>query len=174
MGISRAAQTSLRTTRRELAAVMRAYSDLTAAGFLSQGRDFQTYRDQMLTDYFRAECDIARTFLLNYSKLKKISHRQTSYGLKHRAERNIRAAGAERGYDYVSNGALIVAGLLEGYQIERVGKTPNAFLNISARPWREPDRYADPDPSYEFADLPCSAAIAAGRGNVIPFPGRGV
>jgi hypothetical protein len=167
---------------------MKAYPDLTAAGFLSQGPDLQTYRDEMLSDHFRGECDLARTFLLNYSKLKKISRRQTSYGLKHRAERNIRAAGAERGYDYVSNGALIVAGLLEGYQIERVGKTPNAFLNISARPWREPDRYADPDPSYEFADLPCAAAIAAWRGrrsdqvanlatrsgNVIPFPGRGV
>ncbi len=164
---------SAKTTPRQLAAIMAAYPELTDGGFLSRGADFRHYRQEMLSDDFRSQCDRARVFLRDYSKLKKISHRQTSYGLKHRAERNARADGAERGQDYVSNGALIVAGLLEGYQIERVGKTPNAFLNISARPWREPDRHANPGRSYEFADLPCAAAIAAGRGNVIPFPRRG-
>lgn len=84
-------------------------------------------------EFIRARC----------SKRNSINYKRTSYGLKHDVERWTREQGktydqiddwgrAWTGdYFYVSNGAFIVAALLEGYRAERIRLGPNASFNLS-------------------------------------------
>jgi len=152
--------------------VMKAYPRLTACGFSSRrSPDFYADRAEMLTDAFLREVDRAENLLRCYRKTKIVSYLQTSYGLKHRAERYAREAGADRGACYVSNGAMIVAAVVEGFVIKRVGRSsPNVFINISARPCRD-SLYADSSRCREPSDHPSEPWAAPGRSNVIPFPG---
>ncbi len=153
--------------------VMKTYPRLTACGFSSgQSPDFDADRAEMLTDAFLREVDLAENLLRCYRKTKTVSHLQTSYGLKHRAERYALETGADRGDCYVSNGAMIVAAVVEGFVIKRVGRSsPNAFLNISTRPCKD-NLYADSSRFRELDNLPCEPLVAAGD-NIIPFPMRG-
>lgn len=62
----------------------------------------------------------------NLHPTQTINRRFSSYWLKHQIER---AMG-----HYISNGHLIAALALEGYQIKRVdSRSPNAFTNVSYR-----------------------------------------
>jgi hypothetical protein len=61
---------------------------------------------------------------------KGVPRKQTSYGLKHEAERWWKAKGAERG-GYIANGALLMAALQLDMIVEHIGSTPNACLNLS-------------------------------------------
>jgi hypothetical protein len=153
--------------------VMKVYPYLPAAGFSSpRAPDFDAARTAMLTDAFVHEVDRAEYFLRAYGKTKTLSMLQTSYGLKHRAERCAREAGADWGDCYVSNGALIVAGVLHGFVVKRVGHSSlNAYINISKRP-----RFADPGLFRHLDDLPCGPPLAGvgGCDNVVClFPRRG-
>jgi hypothetical protein len=153
--------------------VMKTYPRLTAAGFLSpRDPDFAVYRAEMLTEAFMNEVDRAEDFLRGYRKIKNVSFLQMSYGLKHRAERCAREAGADWGDCYVSNGALIVAAVLHGFVVKRVGRSSlNAYINISQRP-----RFADTGLFRHLDDLPCGPPRAGvgGCDNVVClFPRRG-
>jgi hypothetical protein len=64
---------------------------------------------------------------------KKVDRRQTSYGLKHEAERWCKEQGHPHG-GYISNGALLAAAYILDFEVHRPmipPNFPNAFLNIS-------------------------------------------
>lgn len=58
----------------------------------------------------------------NFRKIKSLNYKHSSYGLKHIAERTIGR--------YVSNGELIAAMILQGYNYKPYGKI-NAIFNVS-------------------------------------------
>jgi hypothetical protein len=62
--------------------------------------------------------------------IKTVYRKQSSYGIKHEAERWWRAKGAGHG-GYISNGALLMAAIRLGMRVERIGSSPNACLNLS-------------------------------------------
>jgi hypothetical protein len=41
----------------------------------------------------------------------------------------------ERDIDYVTNGVFIAAAIAEGFSVQRIGNSPNAWLNISSAAW---------------------------------------
>jgi hypothetical protein len=61
---------------------------------------------------------------------EKVERKQSSYGIKHEAERWWREKGANYG-GYICNGALIMAALRLGMLVERIGSSPNACLNLA-------------------------------------------
>jgi hypothetical protein len=66
-------------------------------------------------------------------RAEKIYRSQTSYGLKHEAERWCREQGHSSG-GYISNGALLMAAFILGFEVYRPmipANFPNGFLNIS-------------------------------------------
>lgn len=75
----------------------------------------------------------ARKFLSIYGrKTASVSKKQSSYGLKHTAEKMVGL--------YISNGALILAAKELGYRMRQCGQgSPNVYLNIkfAARQYRE-------------------------------------
>lgn len=63
---------------------------------------------------------------------KSINARRGSYSLKHDVENSVRTPGSED--VYVTNGAFIVAALLEGYTVVACSADSlNAFFNIGIR-----------------------------------------
>jgi hypothetical protein len=59
----------------------------------------------------------ARAWLRQFSKLKRVNQRGTSYG-------------------YITNGVFIAAAIAEGYRVRRTrGGSPNAWFNISTKAW---------------------------------------
>jgi hypothetical protein len=85
-----------------------------------------------LKEYLVQEVARAIEWLQLCEQTEKVDRRQTSYGLKHEAERWCRGQGQPNGY--VSNGALLMAAYILGFKIYRPAKRPdfpNAFLNIS-------------------------------------------
>lgn len=79
------------------------------------------------------QVELARQWLrIHCQPRKTINPRRSSYGLKHDVEGWTSAQGNAV---YVSNGAFIVAALLEGYRAEpRGGESINACFNISFAP----------------------------------------
>jgi hypothetical protein len=77
-----------------------------------------------------AEFTAARGWLRQFAKLKSFNKRGSSYGLKHVAEHDI---------GYVSNGVFIAAAIAEGFNVQRIGNSPNAWLNISSAAWERKD-----------------------------------
>jgi hypothetical protein len=70
--------------------------------------------------------------LAQFSKIKALNRRGTSYGLKHCAEDDI---------GYLTNGVFIAAAIAEGFTVRRSQpNSPNAWLNISTEAWRRTDR----------------------------------
>jgi hypothetical protein len=65
----------------------------------------------------------AREWLRKYTEPAKTAHRD-SYGLKHRVEGDVR--------EYVANGSLIAAAILEGYRVERYSRI-NGFIYLKSR-----------------------------------------
>ena len=69
--------------------------------------------------------EAARLWISRFSKLKNINKNGSSYGLKHIAEREI---------GYITNGELIAAALMEGFDVMIEG--PNGYFNISQKAWQ--------------------------------------
>jgi hypothetical protein len=82
-------------------------------------------RDKIIEPRSLEQFEAARGWLRRFDKIKVLNKRGTSYGLKHVAAHDI---------GYVTNGVFIAAAIAEGFTVERVG--PNAWLNISTKPWR--------------------------------------
>lgn len=71
-----------------------------------------------------ALADLQNFIHSNFSKVKTISRVSTSYGIKHLCEHYLRT--------YVSNGDLIAAMIMCGFNYERCNpQSPNAYFNIS-------------------------------------------
>ena len=64
-------------------------------------------------------------WISRFVKLKNINKTGSSYGLKHVAEREI---------GYITNGELIAAALMEGFNVQIEG--PNGYFNISQKAWQ--------------------------------------
>jgi len=67
-----------------------------------------------------------RKWLHGKPKISRLNKKASSYGLKHVAENEI---------GYITNGVFIAAALAEGFKVQRIGDTPNAWLNISSSVW---------------------------------------
>ena len=100
--------------------ILNRYPNLTANGFGNPSEsDFQSARQdlQNLLSEFQCSC----VYLSRRRKAKPFKMDFTSYGLKHMAERQFGT--------YVSNGALIAAGLHLGFEYSVFG--PNACFKMS-------------------------------------------
>ena len=73
-----------------------------------------------------AQVESARKWLREMTHVSpRINRNRTSYGWKHVAEKYTG--------NYISNGALIQAALLENLKVQHAKGTPNAFINIKER-----------------------------------------
>jgi hypothetical protein len=94
--------------------------------------EFLKWREDMRTPRSLAQFMAARGWLRQFSKIKALNRRGTSYGLKHCAEDDI---------GYLTNGVFIAAAIAEGFTVRRSQpNSPNAWLNISTEAWRRTDR----------------------------------
>jgi hypothetical protein len=87
---------------------------------------FREDRERICDSNCLAEFIAARGWLKQFAKLKSFNKRGSSYSLKHVAEHDI---------GYVSNGVFIAAAIAEGFRVQRIGDSPNAWLNISSAAW---------------------------------------
>jgi hypothetical protein len=87
------------------------------------------------SDWAADQFELALIFLGAQTKIKTMNLRESSYGLKHRAENLSREFGMFKHLgDYVSNGMLIAAAYSTGFSVKRIGRTSyNAYLNISSK-----------------------------------------
>jgi hypothetical protein len=82
------------------------------------------------------EFELALLWLRLKGKMtQKVVQRQSSYGLKHLASSDLGHARHDAPFMpkddcYISNGAFICAAAYLGYTIQRIGRGPNAFMNI--------------------------------------------
>ena len=84
---------------------------------------------------FATEVERTTEWLELCGQTKSLGRRQTSYGLKHEAERWCREQGHPNG-GYISNGALLMAAYTLQFKVRRptaknYPNYPNAFLNVS-------------------------------------------
>ena len=94
--------------------------------------EFVRWRESIRESRSLAQFIAARGWLRQFSKIKTLNRRGTSYGLKHCAEDDI---------GYVTNGCFIAAGLAEGFIARCVEfGSPNAWFNISTEAWRHTER----------------------------------
>jgi hypothetical protein len=160
-------QSALRT---QIRAVMAAEGQLTHFGFgvYNGGRlpvaewriKFAENRASMLSDKGVAEFLRACEYLARLDTIKTVNRKHSSYGLKHAAERHHRRnAYADRRTDaYVSNGMLLAAAYHLGMRVARASwDSPNAYLNVSSRSFRELDgnrkSLPQPEPGQHFRVL---------------------
>jgi hypothetical protein len=87
---------------------------------------FREDRENIRVPLALAEFTAARGWLKQFAKLKSFNKRGNSYSLKHIAEHDI---------GYVSNGVFIAAAIAEGFNVQRIGDSPNAWFNISSAAW---------------------------------------
>ena len=120
-------------TAAALQAVLDAHPDLTAFGF-------GAWDERRLTPQERAariaqgRADLfadpepftrARSWLAGQRQTKRVNRAAgSSYGLKHTAEPDI---------GYTTNGSFIAAAIAEGFTVQRIPGSPNAWFNISTR-----------------------------------------
>ena len=109
-----------------MGAVMAEYPDLTDFGFgVSAEQTFDVERLKLTEDRSLSQFMRARQWLRKFPKTKTLNRRAgSSYGLKHVAAHSI---------GYVTNGVFIAAAAAEGFTIERITDSPNAWFNISTR-----------------------------------------
>jgi hypothetical protein len=82
-------------------------------------------RARMFEDRSIEQFDLARGWLRPWAKTKQVNRGAgSSYGLKHRAQRDI---------GYVTNGVFIAAAYAEGFEVRRIENGPNALFNISTK-----------------------------------------
>ena len=97
-----------------------------------QDVDFLKWRESIRESRSLAQFVAARGWLQQFSKIKALNRRGSSYGLKHCAEDDI---------GYLTNGVFIAAAIAEGFIVRRTDPgSPNAWLNISTEAWRSTDR----------------------------------
>jgi hypothetical protein len=97
-----------------------------------QDADFLKWRESIREPRSLAQFVAARGWLKQFSKIKTLNQRGSSYGLKHCAEDEI---------GYLTNGVFIAAAIAEGFAVRRTDPgSPNAWLNISTEAWRRTDR----------------------------------
>ena len=121
--------------RDDLERTIARYSDFAFGGYRTRyeyptREQFEQGRVDLL--HSLEDFHIVRAFLLPVPKWDKFNRRFTSYTWKHIVER--------WAYEYISNGSLIVAAISLGFRVERVGDTPNAWLNIAAK-YKLPGQY---------------------------------
>ena len=129
----------------ELRAVMDAWPTLTANGLepegcrepgnkwrFSLGASFEQDRADLLSPQSVENFRRVREWLAKRTKRKTFNRSWTSYGWKHVAEEELRAAGL---YGYSTNGTFIAAAIAEGFQIKPTWFCTNVLINIGvARP----------------------------------------
>ena len=94
--------------------------------------EFLQWREGMRAPRSLAQFMAARGWLRQFSKIKALNRRGTSYGLKHCAEDDI---------GYVTNGVFIAAAIAEGFTVRCIEfGSPNAWFNISTEAWRHTER----------------------------------
>ena len=76
------------------------------------------------------QIDRSKQWLQLCGTVKTVNRKQSSYGLKHGAERWWQAKGADHG-GYICNGTLLMAAIQIGMLVKRIGSSPNAYLNLS-------------------------------------------
>ncbi|KAA0889934.1 hypothetical protein [Pusillimonas sp. ANT_WB101] len=122
--------------RSQIANVMAQYPDLSAYGFhFSAGGEwddlelYKCYRDMMLTSRFADE--VLTCIEAIYAPRARWEARAWrldlggSYGLKHAVERWVREGNRDDLASYISNGAFIVAAVIEGWVPVRSQRSPN-------------------------------------------------
>jgi hypothetical protein len=127
---------ALNDTADEITAITRAvaeFPELTAFGFgvfderkltpAERAEKFRLEREQMFSAHSIEEFNRVCDWLGRQARTKRINPRAgSSYGLKHAAEHEV---------GYSTNGMFIAAAVACGFCIQRIGDSPNAYLNIS-------------------------------------------
>ena len=103
---------------------LKRHPQLILAGFVTKlnARFYAESRKEILEDINVTAFIKSRTWLAQYPKQKAFNQIATSYGWKHKAERDCES--------YFPNGVFIAAAIAEGFKLQRVRGTPNALLNI--------------------------------------------
>jgi hypothetical protein len=83
---------------------------------------FQQERESMLEPRQLQQFMVTRLWLRRFPKSQRF-YPGSSYYLKHICEQEAEV--------YITNGAFIAAGVVEGFQIKRVRSSPNCLINIS-------------------------------------------
>lgn len=124
-----------------------AHQSLTYSGWDYPWRGasaLQAERTRMDNDYFLLQVATAYVFIC----VRDLKQRQHSYTLKHRAE----SFGSQHGLEnYVSNGAFIVAAIMQNYQFKQTKNSANCKF-------RPPDS-PNPRPPYSLAKMVVVSAI---------------
>jgi hypothetical protein len=103
---------------------------LTPFGFCRDAEDCAKHWGGRNEEHLQDQIERSIAWLRLCGTGEKVERKQTSYGVKHEAERWWRERGADYG-GYICNGALIMAALRLGMLVERIGSTPNACLNLA-------------------------------------------
>ncbi len=122
-------------TKNDIAAVIKKVPQLNSFGIglyqngrgLSAGQraaNLKGGQDELLG--MTRECTAICEWLSGKAKIKTINKRHSSYGLKHKAEKEI---------GYITNGAFICAAVFCGFDFKASG--PNAHFNVSEKSLKE-------------------------------------
>jgi hypothetical protein len=111
-----------------LKAILRQHSQLMTEGFVTERNNYlyANSRKVMLSDSNVLAFIACRNWLQQFNKLETFNKDATSYGFKHKAERDSES--------YFPNGIFIAAAVKEGFQLQRIKNTPNVLLNIEYGP----------------------------------------
>lgn len=134
-------QAAFNLDRRMISRVLADRHDLSSNGFWAKDcqtpEAFAAGRVAMLDLRHLGQFERAVAFMLMCcGRRKTLNRRVTSYGLKHAAERAMRALNVPD--YYVSNGAFICAAIALGHRVEHIPGSPNAWLdlNVIRERWR--------------------------------------
>lgn len=132
--------------------VLEAHPDLTQRGFDDiwakeiEGNSFEERkilfaerRKAALSNGAMDEFELAFIYLTKQERRKTLNRDWSTYNLKHSAERLVRQDKLFTHLgDYVSNGMLIVAAIMLGFEVKQISfRNPNGFLNISSKTVRQ-------------------------------------
>ena len=112
-------------TKEQIKDFVKEYPDLYYGGFLDTTQKYSPEELVELKEKLIDQCDTVNFIIENLQTVahtKKINNKRTSYGLKHVFEKTSPTG-------YISNGTFILAALLNGFNIEKVGI--NARFNMS-------------------------------------------
>lgn len=126
----------------QIAHVMERFPDLSSYGWLFTGRDqwneekaFQIYREEMHGESFTrqvAAClEVMGTPQPRGCPLA--IRKSSSYAMKHKIEARIRKFQQSELASYITNGAFIVAAVIEGWEPVRWANNPNCTFKRRAR-----------------------------------------
>lgn len=111
--------------------ILAQHQRLCANGWGTDDDDFDRSRAHMTSTAGLEEFARALEFVeARWRPTQNITRYQSSYGLKHTAERWHREVIGRNVNCYVSNGALIAAALCLGYRHRIIPGSPNCFFNV--------------------------------------------